>query len=128
MSNTTTKRDAHTPGPWAVCANDCCRVNVAQGVMVNERQADDVTICQTDGGGPFEDDDSDAVRANAVLIAAAPTMLDALRSAVASLEQLVRINRIPASNAGLRDARRAIALATGGTVEPEATSETVSMA
>ena len=41
-------------------------------------------------------------------------MLEALYSAVASIEQLVRLNRIPANNKGLRDARAAISKATGG--------------
>jgi len=47
------------------------------------------------------------------LIAAAPVMLEALKSAAESIEQLVSLNRIPANNKGLRDARAAIALATG---------------
>lgn len=38
-------------------------------------------------------------------------MLAALQSAAASIEQLVKLNRIPANNKGLRDARAAIAKA-----------------
>ena len=51
--------------------------------------------------------------ANARLIAAAPEMLDALRSAVASMEKLVGLGRIPENMSGLRDARAAIAKAEG---------------
>jgi hypothetical protein len=51
-------------------------------------------------------------KADAILIAAAPDLLAACVSAVESLEQLVRLNRIPGNNAGLREARAAIARAT----------------
>lgn len=52
---------------------------------------------------------------DAELFAAAPDMLAALKAAVESFEQLVRINRIPENMKGLRDARAAIARAEGRT-------------
>src|SRR5690606_36746715 len=60
--------------------------------------------------GPRTYEEAEAI---ARLIAAPPDMLEALRSAVASLEQLVAIDCIPANNKGLREARAAIAKAEG---------------
>jgi hypothetical protein len=53
------------------------------------------------------------LQADARLIAAAPEMLSALECAVELLAQLVAFDRIPANNKALRDARAAIASATG---------------
>ena len=47
------------------------------------------------------------------LLAAAPDLLAACQSAASSIEQLVKIGRIPANNKGLRDALAAISKATG---------------
>jgi hypothetical protein len=53
------------------------RVIVQTGVEVNENQADDVCVAVT-AGDWFDDDNYDALSANACLIAAAPDLLDAL--------------------------------------------------
>lgn len=66
-----------------------------------------LSVAFTIGGLHVDEQD-----ANARLICAAPALLAALHSAAESLEQLVKIARIPANNKGLRDARAAIALAT----------------
>lgn len=60
-----------------------------------------------------------ALKADAVLFAAAGDMLAALKSGIESVEQLVRLNRIPANNKGLRDMRAAVALAEGRAIADE---------
>ncbi len=46
-------------------------------------------------------------------------LLTALESAVASFDQFVKLNRIPANTNGLRDARNAVALVMGYELPPE---------
>lgn len=91
----------HTPGQWeyldigVIVAGDDLSITVA---IIND----------CDNSPPVTESE-----ANGILIAAAPDMLEALKSAAASIEQLVRINRIPANNKGLREALAAIAKAEG---------------
>lgn len=102
----------HTPGPWAVFDHSWSDISVAavDGNAIRSR----VCLLRISEEATEETQDSlGAVNmANARLIAAAPAPLAALHSAAESLEQLVKIARIPANNKGLRDARAAIALAT----------------
>lgn len=55
------------------------RVLVGYGVIVNEDQGDDVCVARVSGDG-FDDDNGDAILANALLIAASPEMLSLLRA------------------------------------------------
>jgi hypothetical protein len=98
----------HTPGPWTIDRRRNGLVSLIKFAGTAEFTAGTPARCEA------EDDNAAAIRvndANARLIAAAPELLAALQSAVASLEQLVKINRIPANNKGLRDARDALAKA-----------------
>lgn len=90
--------EQHTRGPWHIVRFEANTV-----LIRNERG---LTIAEV-GDTSLEDE------ANARLIVEAPAMLKALRSAVDSLETLVKLGHIPASNKGLRDALVAIAIATG---------------
>ena len=61
---------AHTPGPWAVSAEESSIVEDSRGVMVAEVY----------DGGDFDDEyDPRLEQANAHLIAACPTMLDYIK-------------------------------------------------
>jgi hypothetical protein len=66
---------------------------------------------ECEGGGWYTDPPT------AALLASAPDMLNALRSAADTMQQLVTINRLPKNNAGLRDALAAIARATAAVPE-----------
>jgi len=73
---------------------------------------------QVDGKPVSDPDYTEAVltllpESQSALYRAAPDLLAALESAAESIEQLVKVGRIPANNAGLRDARAAIAKAKG---------------
>jgi hypothetical protein len=71
----------HTPGPWKLATHlgDPCTVYIERG------QDDEPGICTTDGADFVPVDSEEEQEANARLIAAAPDMLAALKSAQASL-------------------------------------------
>ena len=88
---------AHTPGDWHVVKPG---VSIP-GYHVCSRIVSDSYTDRSSFDDPAEDD--------LALMAEAPRLLAALKSAVASFEQLVALNRIPENMKGLRDARAAIA-------------------
>lgn len=92
----------HTPGPWVYESSIYEDAHCAIAAL-NEANLQTVALVMKRPGAPL----------NACLIAAAPDLLEALRSAADSLQQLVDLGRIPANNAGLRDARAAIEKAEG---------------
>lgn len=98
---------APTPGPWTVE-----RGNFGVGRYI--AGPDGAAICRMASNTTprtMQRERDGVHEANARLIAAAPELLEALKSASASIEQLVAIGRIPANNKGLRDARAALAKA-----------------
>ena len=106
-----TENGKHTPGPWRVSRHDALRytwhVNAGPAGYSQKR----VAIVPGDSS-------ADCAEANAALIAAAPDMLEALRSAAAFAEQWVGANEgsmlADAREAMLAKARAAIRKATGG--------------
>jgi hypothetical protein len=116
---------AHTPGPWTPRGggSNYHPHEKNRADMMDWRSGVDAEVPFTETDGSREDVQSVAAgygrtlaeaEANARLIAAAPELLEACQSARESIEQLVRLNRIPANNKGLRDVIAAIAKATGG--------------
>lgn len=97
---TTTK---HTPGPW-----DICRVNV---LMIYADNGLRIADCQCDDQPDMPEEQEEA---NAVLIAAAPEMLDALDMCAEVLAELARLDDGTPSVSALSMARAAIAKAKGG--------------
>lgn len=100
----------HTPGPWTYKRGEG-RYASAHYIESHVYSTPTVIsgkdqIAQCHG---YEDE----VVANARLIAAAPDMLAALKSARDSFDQFVRLNRIPANTQGRRDVLAAIAKAEG---------------
>ena len=87
---------AHTPGPWTAHVSKYLAFST---VAIGDVALEIKTECSEH---------------DARLIAAATDMFAALESASDTLEQLVKINRIPANSKGLRDARAALAKAIGG--------------
>lgn len=107
-----------TPGPWALDDIDESDGDMAvvMGTAIPNRgvYTSHHRIVIFEGFDDLESEKQQAeILANAALIAAAPDMYEALESAVLSIELLVKLNRIPANNAGLRDARAALAKARG---------------
>jgi hypothetical protein len=109
----------HTPGPY--------RADVLSGGYIHARATPAHAakypknkwiqvghVCSFAAATPAE------VNANLQLFAAAPDLLAACQSAVASFKQLVNIGRIPPNFKGLRDALAAISVATG---EPQGSAE-----
>lgn len=106
-------KTTHTPGPW-----------VAQPPRGHQHAIDRKReiVSPILGGGELvvvgEHTGIDCLKeADAAFIVRACNshyeLLAALESAAESIEQLVKVGRIPANNAGLRDARAAIAKAKG---------------
>lgn len=93
----------HTPGPWrAHCGQNS--IDIQPDIAKVYIQA-----------GRYDGSQSKQRTANANLIAAAPELLEACKSAEWLIQQLVTMNRIPANNEALRLARAAIAKAGGAT-------------
>jgi hypothetical protein len=117
----------HTPGPWRLDELEHPEgERQSRDVMDYDYEINPPSVylaeCSHDGGQPphfvvCRLKYGHHVKADARLIAAAPEMLAALKGAVESLEQLVALNRIPANNAGLREARAAIAKAEESAVK-----------
>jgi hypothetical protein len=89
-----------TPGPW--------EVSDAHGLCVHRGE---IGVADLDSNGFSKKPSNKASRANALLIAAAPELLAALKDAVDGLEYLKREygtgfqNRIDAANAAIKKAR-----------------------
>lgn len=105
----------HTPGPWGT--DD---YGVSTRLVVIDRQGNAVPIANGSIEGAWDDDPE--ARANAILFAAAPELLEALQAAVTYLEAhrpKGKINDIyhelnHYENSVMQPARAAIQKATGG--------------
>ncbi len=103
----------HTPGPWALIERADERYIVSE--TETDWDGDRKMVCDLFRGGYSYDDAPHAVHANALLIAASPTLLEALEALLADcgdagadgyVENSIHFGK-------LRAARAAIALATG---------------
>lgn len=99
----------HTPGPWAITKQYDAPWTYTPRILVGPARIDFIQGYDV----PGDPERKARAEADALLVGASTEMLEALKSAVVSLEQLVKLNRIPANNKGLRDARAAIAKAEG---------------
>jgi len=84
----------HTPGPWAVDAedmvdNDALTIGIVAANGQNIANANGFIVFQTDDGKymPDQTPDIDTVRANASLMAAAPFLLEALNWCIAEINR-----------------------------------------
>lgn len=113
----------HTPGPWAAGPwVDSLGGHVYRIISGAGRSVSAVSVYgkRPDGsvggralqhGGHTPSVSAQECEANATLIAAAPDMLAALRSAADTIEQLIKLNRIPANSGTLREINAAVAKA-----------------
>jgi len=109
MTHTHTHTHTHTSGPWT-----CAEQNDWDGANIIDKYGRIVADCQgCDIPGAHGEVGTDEAKANAYLLAAAPDLLDALKTCLSELNQLAFLANDKLAKGAIKEGIAAIAKAEG---------------